>query len=150
MSPWFRRRREAEDLNIVSFTAQEGWTSDLPDPDGEIAELNRRHAAAQQAAMVKGKHYTELVPTLDRLRTEKRDDEALKLLVQIIPATERESAITGMPTPYGYTERAAIIYRRKGDTDAEIGVLERWLAANPEAEADHPIWVRLTKARARR
>jgi hypothetical protein len=119
-------------------------------PEFELLGSLRR--LGDEAAQVHGRHYVDWVPTLDWLRHEHRDDEALALLTEIIPAAEREARIIGREPAPGYTERAAIIYRRRGDYPAEVAVIERWQAACPPqqrgagATQDRLAW-RLARAR---
>lgn len=86
---------------------------------------------ARVAGHVRGRHYVDWVPTLDQMRREKRDDEALALLHEIITAAEKVAAVVGREPAPGYTERAAVIYRRRKDYAAEIALIERWEAACP-------------------
>ncbi len=85
----------------------------------------------QESGLVRGRHYTEWVPTLDELRSSRDDDGALALLLECIDAAERAARVAGMEPAPGYTKRAAVIYRRRKDYASEIQVLERWEAAAP-------------------
>lgn len=86
----------------------------------------------QEAGSVRGRHYTEWVPTLDELRSSGDDDSALALLLECIDAAERAARVAGMEPAPGYTKRAAVIYRRRKDYTSEIQVMERWEAAAPQ------------------
>ena len=103
-----------------------------------------------EAAQFRGKHYTDWVPELDRLRREKRDDELLELLLGILDATDRHASVTGRePTP-GYYKQAAILYRRSGRIAEEIEIIERWERACPPGFHPAPDgWSTVRKARAR-
>ena len=110
----------------------------------------RREDAASQ---VRGRHYVDWVPTLDELRSEGRAEEALKLLLEIIDAAERAAVVSGREPAPGYTERAAVIYRGRGDYAAEVAIIERWEAACPPERrgpgaAQGRLAKRLGKARA--
>jgi hypothetical protein len=85
----------------------------------------------EEAGSVRGRHYTEWVPTLDELRSSGDDDSALALLLECIDAAERAARVAGMEPAPGYTKRAAVIYRRRKDYAREIQVMERWEAAAP-------------------
>lgn len=116
---------------------------------GEALARSRASAPAREAAaLVRGRHYTEWVPTLDELRSRGADheNEYLALLLEIIDATEREAAYSGLEPAPGYSIRAAVVYRRRGDIDAEIAVLERWLRACPPERRGGKISERLEKA----
>lgn len=105
-------------------------------------------AAAHRAGQYRGKHYTEWLPKLAELRTSGNDDAALTILKGCIAAAEREASIEGWPPAPAYTERAAVIYRRRKDYQSEVKVLRRWLKACPEGRDHHDIADRLTKAEA--
>lgn len=98
--------------------------------------------------MVRGRHYVDWVPTLDRLRGDGQDDEAVPLLLEIIDAAERAARIEGVEPAPGYTMRAATIYRKRKDYAAEVAVLERYLAACPPGRGGGRVSERLVKARA--
>lgn len=106
----------------------------------------RLRAQKEAAAQVRGRHYVDWVPTLDELRSAKRDDEALALLMEIIPAAERKAAITGAEPAPGYTKRAATILRRRRDFAGEVEILERYLNACPPGRGDGRVAERLVKA----
>lgn len=108
---------------------------------GKHGERERR---VTEAGLVRGRHYLEWVETLDQWRSEKRDDEALELLLEIIDATERAARMMNSSPPPGYTKRAAVIYRRRKDYAAEIAVIERYLMWEPGSEK---LAGRLAKAR---
>lgn len=84
------------------------------------------------AGNVRGRFFIDWIPVLDEHRAAKRDDDALNLLLDVIAAAERAAMVTGGPPAPAYTERAAVIYRRRQDYDAEVAILERWEAALPE------------------
>lgn len=87
------------------------------------------HALEELAGHTRGRHFTEWIPTLDEYRKTKNDDDALELLAAVIDATERAGRVDGSGPAPAYTSRAAVIYRRCEDYDAEIAVLERFLTA---------------------
>lgn len=124
------------------------WVVLRQEPGYRAHRERTRRKEAEQAGYVRGRFYTEWVPTLDKLRAEKRDDEALELLLEIIDATERASQILGEVPPPAYTGRAAIILRRKKDYAGEVAVLERWMAACPPGAGSDRFIGRLAKARA--
>jgi len=97
---------------------------------------------------VRGRHHSEWMATLDRLRARGMDEAGLELLVECMAAAERDAwASQGIPTPV-YAHRAAVIHRRRRDYAAEVEVLERWIAACPEPRDPYSrLAVRLVKAR---
>lgn len=112
-----------------------------------LPDYAKIRAAAETAGQVHGRHYTEWVPHLNELRAAKRDDESLALLLEIIDATERAAAVEKMDPPPGYTNRAAIIYRRRRDYAAEVAILERYLRACPPGRGGGTVAERLVKAK---
>lgn len=73
----------------------------------------------------KGKHFTEYVEEVKSLVRENKLDDAENLLLALVSATESESKFGVAPW---YYEKLAIIYRKKKDLNAEIGILERYFA----------------------
>jgi hypothetical protein len=75
----------------------------------------------------KGRHYTEWIEEVKRLKREEKFEECLVLLFGLIEATENEAKEQGWP--YGapaYYEDAAIIFRKLKRYEDEIEVLKRW------------------------
>ena len=106
------------------------------------------HELDRADAVVRGRHHSDWVATLDRLRARGRDEAGLELLLECMAAAEREAwAAQGIPTPE-YAHRAAVIHRRRRDYAAEVDVLKRWIAACPEPRDPYSrLAVRLVKAR---
>ena len=73
----------------------------------------------------KGKHFTEYVEEVKSLVRENKLNDAENLLLALVSATESESKFGVAPW---YYEKLAIIYRKKKDLNAEIGILERYFA----------------------
>ena len=75
----------------------------------------------------KGKHFTEHVDKVKSLMRDNRLDDAEKLLLELVNATEREArSDDGLGVAPWYYERLAVLYRKKKDLEAEIAVLERF------------------------
>lgn len=160
---WDRGRNDTGHYGVTLSLAPPGRCLQLldgqlaPDADpwhvlrnerGYRARLDRAQArAVDQAGMVQGRYYSEWVPVLDRLRAEKRDDQALPMLIEIISAVERVAEVTGQAPSPSFTERAAVIYRRQENYAAEVAVLERWEAACPPGSRHDRFEGRLAKAR---
>lgn len=87
------------------------------------------------AGFYKGKHYTEWVDDVKRLKRENKLDECIVLLFGLIEATEREAKAEGWPygAP-GYYEQAAIVFRKLKQYGDEIEVLKRWKNGGPKFE----------------
>ena len=75
----------------------------------------------------RGRHYTEWVDEVRRLKRENLLDEAETLLLGLIGATEAEAQAKGWPSPApGYYENLAIVYRKQRRYLDEISVLARY------------------------
>lgn len=138
--------------------AERAWTARR---DGwRLSYLDRLHAAEHEVGLVRGRHFTTWKEEVARLKREERYDEALALLLEIIAATEAEQAVEKRnaparakhlgtselgvrETPPGWTDHAAIIYRKLGDLESEIAIIDRWVAhAGPRDR-----WVGTTQPR---
>ena len=102
----------------------------------------------KSAGFVDGKHFTEYVDEVKRLRREKRNDEAIGLLLRLVDATEAESIANSCGVAPWYFEQLAICYRKLGRLDDEIRILERF-SRQPHAPGVQPpkLLARLEKLR---
>ena len=106
--------------------------------DDFIKQYEAKERAANAAASVNGKHYTEYVETVKSLKREGKLGEAEKLLIRLVAATEAEALITSLGVAPWYYEQLAIICRKQGRTMDERRILERYvqqpkaLGAKPE------------------
>jgi len=58
-------------------------------------------------------------------------ERALDLVYALIIVAEREAAANGREPAPAYTERAAILHRKRKEYEREVAVLERWEIACP-------------------
>ncbi|MCZ2820778.1 hypothetical protein O2V63_10595 [Modestobacter sp. VKM Ac-2977] len=127
-----------------------------------VPPMDRLEAAEHEAGLVRGRHHTQWSHEVASLKREQRYDEALALLHEIIAATESQQAVENANAPVraqyfgrpvsehraretapGWTNEAAIIYRKLKDYESEIAVIDRW-----EAHAgDRRRWVGATHAK---
>jgi hypothetical protein len=77
-----------------------------------------------------GKPMWDWLRYAENLATANRED-ALALVYALVEVAERESKVTGREPAPAYTERAAILHRRKKEYAAEVAVIERWERACP-------------------
>jgi hypothetical protein len=105
--------------------------------------------AGRRLGLARGRHHHRWLATLDEMRRQGQDAEGLALLLECIEAAEQEARAWSVPPSPTYTRRAAVILRRRRDLEAEVRLLERWVAAFP-AEAGHPRVLDVRLARARR
>jgi hypothetical protein len=87
----------------------------------------------RNAGSFNGKHYTEYIEYVKQLKRQQKYDEAIKLLLEIISAVEREARMAeklnwGAPwfIAPGYYKQLAIIYRKEKRYDKEAEILERY------------------------
>ena len=122
----------------------------LSDSESLLAELKRRQSRVEAAGTVRGSHYTGHVEEVKQLKRERRHEEAIELLSELVDATERESKQAGWGVAPWYYEQLAIVYRKEGRAAEEIAILERY-EAQPKAPGAGPdrLAERLEKARRR-
>jgi hypothetical protein len=109
----------------------------------QIQAASKHRQTGERIGQVRGRHLIDWVPTYQQWLTEGREDDALKLLLEIIEAAEKLAKVDGVAPPTGYTRQAADLYRQRGDEDAELAVLERYAAACPPGAGDPAILDRL-------
>lgn len=98
----------------------------------------------------KGKHYTEYVDDVRYLMTENRLEDAEKLLIELVSATENEAHNNNCGVAPWYYERLAVIYRKKKDIESEIRILERFADQKHAPGAQPPkLMARLEKLSSR-
>lgn len=97
-----------------------------------------------------GGHYTDYVERVKQLKSENRNEEAIKLLLKLVDETEKEAKSQGKGwgvAPW-YYEQLAILYRKEKQYDYEVEILERY-ERQPKAPGAGPekLAERLIKAR---
>lgn len=75
---------------------------------------------------VEGQHYTTYAEKVRQLNREGNSDAAEILLLRLIDATEAEARANGWGVAPWYYERLAVLYGKRKDLPAEIGILERY------------------------
>jgi len=81
---------------------------------------------ADKPGYYKGRHYSEYLEEVGRLKRTGDMERARSLLLDLVEATESESRATGWGVPPWYYEQLAIIYRKAEDYDSEVAILERF------------------------
>ena len=82
----------------------------------------------KSAGSIEDEHYTDFVAQVKVLKREKRHDEAISLLNQLVEATQAESRAAGAGwgvAPW-YYEQLAIIYRKERRYADEVEILLRY------------------------
>src|SRR5512137_2485767 len=79
-----------------------------------------------------GRHFTEYVDDVKRLRHDGKNDEAIALLVRLVSATEADAIAHGYGVAPWYYEQLAIAYRKLYRREEEVRILQRF-AEQPHA-----------------
>ncbi len=109
-----------------------------------------REAGAVHHGYVRGRHFTEYVEEVKELRRTGREEETRELLLELVAANEDEARHEGWGVAPWYYEQLAISYRKTGNLDEEIAILERYTAQRQAPGATSPkLHERLEKARLR-
>lgn len=75
---------------------------------------------------MRGVHYTGYVEEVKHLRRSGQEAEAECLLLELVAATEAEAAVERWGVAPWYYQQLAIIYRKRGDPQREVEILERF------------------------
>jgi hypothetical protein len=102
-----------------------------------------------QSGLVDGRHYTTYVEDVRRLKRIGNQEAAERLLLRLVDATEAEARSERWGVAPWYYEQLAILYARRKDVPAEIGIIERY-ERQPKAPGVGPakLAARLARARA--
>ncbi|MGC0252687.1 hypothetical protein [Pseudactinotalea sp. Z1748] len=122
---WFKLRDEAEKKARTRRMATAAATIDLR------SALRRRSREDVDGMLLAGQPLWDWLAHAQDLQRAGQLDEALAVVEVLIEAAEREAQASGREPAPAYTERAAIIYRKRRDYAAEVAVLERWNRACP-------------------
>lgn len=112
----------------------------MPQSDGNPSERG----------FVRGRHYTEYVEDVKALRRSGREVEAERLLLELVDATEAEARAEKWGVAPWYYQQLAISYRKQGNPQGEVDILERY-ARQTSAPGSMPpeLITRLEKAKTR-
>lgn len=125
---WYKVRDRAGRNEQLAAVTQVAESIDL---STAIRNVENRSRAEVESMLFAGKPLWDWLRYVEELGRQGRDDEALELVGALITAAEQEAQMRGREPAPGYTERAAIIYRKRRDYLAEIAVIEQWEKACP-------------------
>lgn len=125
---WFRQRDQATKAAHERRFARAIASVDL---DSAIRDVASRSQADIESMNFAGQPLWDWLKYAQDLDKSGRTDEALALIGALITAAEQEAVVSGREPAPAYTERAAIIHRKRKDYAAEIAVIERWMNACP-------------------
>lgn len=80
----------------------------------------------RQTNVPKGNHYTDLTDRVEQLVQEKKYEDAIKLLLTLVDATEKEAKKAGEGVAPWYYEKLAVIYSKQKRYEDEVAILERF------------------------
>jgi tetratricopeptide (TPR) repeat protein len=89
----------------------------------------RRRQPSGPPGLVRGRHYTQWVEPIKKLKREGRLAEAEELLLDCVDAVEAEARAEGTPVAPWYYEQLGIVYRKLGDKAASDAIAQRHLTA---------------------
>lgn len=73
-----------------------------------------------------GRHFTTYVRNFETLKKTGNFSELEKLLIELVKATEAESAVNGMGVAPSYYSELALLYRKQKEYSKEVSILERF------------------------
>jgi len=133
LATWFRSRQDS--------SISERIYSKM----GELAREN----PITEPGYYNGRHFTTYVNEVKSLKRQGKIEEAEKLLLELVAATEAESKVEKWGVAPGFYEELAKIYRKQKDYAKEVSILERFAAQRHSPGALPPkLMERLVKARA--
>lgn len=138
---------DAQPRLLKTYVSDGGFVEILFQVVGPKARIGDYKGAQQNEER---KHYTDAVEQVKQLKREKRHDEAIALLHELVEETEAEARKNGPGwgvAPW-YYEQLAILYRKERRYADEVNILERY-ANQPHSPGVGPAKLaeRLDKAR---
>ncbi|MEJ5240072.1 MAG: hypothetical protein WHS87_02630 [Anaerolineales bacterium] len=133
LATWFRSRQDSSISERIY---------------NKIAELGRENPIAGPG-YYNGRHFTTYVNEVESLKRQGKIEEAEKLLLELVAATEAEDKVDNRGVAPWYYEELAKIYRKQKEYAKEVSILERFAAQRHSPGATPPkLKERLVKARA--
>ncbi|WP_280303571.1 hypothetical protein [Nocardia abscessus] len=118
-----------------------------PDEREAVERAERdRIERARVAGLVDGKDYRQWFEKVRALKRAGKNKAAIRLLERMLDAEDAASAIIEAAPLVWITEQAAIVYRKLNNLEAEVAVLQRYLAHFPPGRAPRKITSRLETA----
>jgi tetratricopeptide (TPR) repeat protein len=84
-----------------------------------------------KAGYYNGRHYTTFIEEVEQLKRNEKLEDAERLLLELIKANEAENSVEKLGVSPWYYEQLAIIYRKQGNYQKEISILERYTKQKP-------------------
>ena len=111
-------------------------------------DINARLEMIRKAEEINGKHFSEYVEEVQRLKKNGKYQELENLLKKLIEATEAGDSISHWGVAPWYYEELAKLYRKNKDYRKEVEVLERFAGKRHGRGVKPPkLLERLTRAK---
>jgi len=138
LETWFNRK---DDINIAEKIHSKVVELGYSDPITKPGYFN-------------GRHYSTYVDDVKNLKRDGKFEEAEKLLLELIKATEQENNVEKLGVAPWYYEQLSIIYRKQKNYHKEVSILERFAKQKlpkhwgiSQLPVTHPLIQRLEKAK---
>ena len=146
---WWRLRDRVARQDRDKAAEREIQRIDVP---AIVRAVNSRPASEIGTYQLAGKAMADWLDIVQKLEKVGRGEEALALAEALVTAAEQEAVRGAVAPAPAYTERLAILLRKRKDYDAEVRVLERWERAIPPSRggmgsSSEKLLARLARAR---
>jgi len=91
----------------------------------KLTELGKEHPIFKPG-YYDGRHFTTYVRDFENLKKSGEFIELEMLLIELVKATEAESAVDGLGVAPAYYSELAILYRKQKEYSKEVSILERF------------------------
>jgi hypothetical protein len=127
---WYRLRDAKIKANQIASVTSIASRTDLAQA---IHDVESGKQTGDRPGDFLGKPMWDWLPYIEQLAKgdSAEADTALSLVYALISVAERESIVSRREPAAGYTERAAIMHRKRKEYAAEVAVIERWERACP-------------------
>lgn len=125
---WYRIRDAAAKTEQLSSVKSAATEEQL---DQAIRDVEHGKDIGDVPGYFLGKFMADWLRYVEELAKTGEGDRALALDYALITVAEREAAVSGREPAPAYTERAAILHRKRKEYREEIAVIERWENACP-------------------
>lgn len=121
-----RRQPAPEFLNgLASWFRSNKYSTIAERIHRKLTELGKEQPIAKPG-YYDGRHFTTYVRDVESLKKSGEVAELEKLLIELVKATEAESAANGMGVAPAYYSELAILYRKQKEYSKEVSILERF------------------------
>jgi hypothetical protein len=121
-----RRQPVSEFLNGLNTWFRSSQDSTIAERiHRKLTELGDEHPIVKPVYF-NGRHFTTYIKDIESLKKNCKITELVKLLIELVKATEAENAVDGMGVAPAYYGELAKIYRKQKEYSKEVSILERF------------------------